>query len=104
MVLSLALFSALAGTALGSSAALGYWALGLLYVHAHYVVHTRALPTSAYWRRVRQHHMQHHCRNEGYWFSFCAPIVDDLMGTNPVAGAVRMTEMAKAAVRGGRGA
>lgn len=99
MALSLAVFCVTMGTALGQSAALAYWCMGLLYVFSHYAVHTRAVPRSRLGRRVRQHHMQHHCRNENYWLSFCVPEMDTIMGTNPVAGSVPMTDMARAAVQ-----
>ena len=57
-----AVFTGALGPRLGASAATGYVALGLLYQFTHFAVHTRAVPRSRFWRRVRQHHMQHHCR------------------------------------------
>ena len=65
ILLATAMFWAALGPALGVCAALGYVGQGLFYQFTHYVVHTRAVPRARFWRRVRQHHLQHHCR--------CAP-------------------------------
>ena len=68
---------------------------GLLYEWTHYLVHTHYVPTSRLGRHIRQHHMQHHCRNEGYWFGFTVPPIDLLFGTAPVASAVPVSSLAR---------
>lgn len=99
MLASLVIFTAVAGYGTGPCAALAYWSMGLFYIFSHYLVHTRCVPRSKFWRHMRQHHMQHHCRNEDYWLSFTVTGMDSLMGTNPAPGSVKMTDMARAGIK-----
>ena len=69
----------------------------------HYIVHTRYLPTSRLGKRIRMHHLLHHTRSEAHWLAFTVPQVDALFGTNPQPASVRMSEMAKAALKSARG-
>ena len=70
---------------------------GLLYEWTHFIVHTHYVPKSRLGRLVRQNHMMHHLRNEGYWLAFTVPLVDKLFGTAPAASSVPVTVMARRA-------
>lgn len=91
------------GSELALTAAISYFAMGLLYEWTHYIVHTRYVPRSALGKRIRMHHMLHHTRHEGYWLAFTVPEVDSLFGTNPEPSAVRMSDMARASLKSARG-
>ncbi|CAB9498008.1 Fatty acid hydroxylase [Seminavis robusta] len=65
------------------SATLGYAMAGLFYEWAHFIVHTKVRPGSAFMKQVRDNHMRHHQIDTKYWFAFSLPLVDDLFGTNP---------------------
>lgn len=59
-----------------------YYMMGLLYLWTHFLVHTHVVPRSDLGRRIRRHHIRHHCHSEDFWLSFLAPAVDTLFGTN----------------------
>eukprot|EP00877_Chromochloris_zofingiensis_P009605 jgi/Chrzof1/4899/Cz15g03180.t1 len=85
-----------AGGPLYLTATATYYIMGLHYEWVHYVVHTRWVPDSKWYKAVRRHHMLHHCRNEDYWLSFSIPAVDQLFGTRPSTGSsVPITTMAR---------
>ena len=91
-----ALWAGLGGSGLALTATGVYWALGLCYEWTHYFVHTRVVPGSALGRRLRRHHMLHHCRSEEHWFAFLVPGVDSVMGTAPEdPGSVPRTALAR---------
>mmetsp|Transcript_39571 Transcript_39571/g.112228 ORF Transcript_39571/g.112228 Transcript_39571/m.112228 type:complete len:297 (-) Transcript_39571:1502-2392(-) len=84
MALSAGVFyAAMPTAALGLTATLTYFLMGLLYEFNHYLVHTRYIPKNSLGRAIRRNHMLHHNRNPNYWLSFTLPSVDDLFGTNP---------------------
>lgn len=105
LALAAAVSTALLGpTPLAASAFLGYCSSGLFYEFCHYLVHTRYVPKTRYFRQLRQHHALHHLRNEAYWLSFSITAVDALMGTLPKPGQVPMSDMARANIRAGKAA
>ena len=48
--------------ALGDTAILVYWLMGLVYIWCHFLVHTRYVPRSRFMKAIRQNHMRHHCK------------------------------------------
>lgn len=52
-----------------SGALTGY----LLFEWSHLLCHVPYLPRSAYWCRIRNRHLMHHCINEHLWFSVSPP-------------------------------
>jgi hypothetical protein len=60
-----------------------YLILALHYEWVHFLVHTRYLPASAYYRRLRKNHRLHHCKNERYWYGVTMLSGDTLFGTAP---------------------
>lgn len=90
-----ALWAALGGSGLALTGASTFWTMGLAYEWTHFLVHTKVVPGSALGRRVRRHHMLHHCRSEEFWFSFLVPGVDGLLGTAPDPGAVPRSALAR---------
>eukprot|EP00978_Attheya_sp_CCMP212_P021696 scaffold63748_cov51-Attheya_sp.AAC.1 len=75
---------------LALSATIGYASAGLVYIWAHYIVHTKARPISGHtdpistwWHHMRTNHIRHHRINHDYWLGFTVPLIDDIFGTNP---------------------
>jgi hypothetical protein len=60
-----------------------YSTAALVYEWTHFIVHTGVRPEHPYVKRLRQNHLLHHFRSEENWFGFTAPLVDELLGTNP---------------------
>jgi hypothetical protein len=66
------------------TATLGYSCAGLFYEWTHFIVHTKVpFRPNSVWRRLKDHHMQHHLLDNRYWLSFSIPAVDRLFGTGP---------------------
>ena len=97
MVLSfLAFWLLFGGSPKSLTGTTAYFACGLMYEWTHFIVHTHYVPRSRLGRHVRQHHMMHHLRNEGYWLAFTVPEVDRLFGTAPnPASSVPVTPLAR---------
>jgi len=74
---------------LAYSATIGYASAGLFYVWAHYIVHTRVPHKSKFWRVMKTNHARHHGMDDGNWFAFSLPQIDDLFGTNPTVAEAR---------------
>ncbi len=72
-----------------------YIAMGLTYQWTHYLVHTHVPARNPIYRTIRQNHMRHHCRNEGFWFGFCLPVLDDMCGTAPPVHTVPVSSLAR---------
>ena len=69
---------------LGLSTVIGYTISGLYYEWCHYIVHTKVqAKKNNFFRKMKQHHIKHHLVNDGYWFGFSVPMIDDVFGTNP---------------------
>ncbi len=60
-----------------------YMLLSLHYEWAHYLVHTRYIPKSWYYKRLWTHHRLHHYKNEHYWFGVSMTSGDLLLRTRP---------------------
>jgi len=63
----------------------------LTYEWVHYLTHTPYKPRSDYFRGVCRNHRLHHFKNEAYWHSFTAPLVDRLFGTCPSSESVPLS-------------
>mmetsp|Transcript_50756 Transcript_50756/g.51163 ORF Transcript_50756/g.51163 Transcript_50756/m.51163 type:complete len:95 (+) Transcript_50756:549-833(+) len=61
----------------------GYTTVGMVYEWTHYIVHTRFVQSSKFFRRMKNHHQKHHVLNSKYWLGFSLIQMDDLFGTNP---------------------
>ena len=72
-----------------------YYAMGLLYLWTHFLVHTHVVPRSALSRKIRRNHILHHMHCEDFWLSFLAPAVDSLFGTNAEPRSVPVGKLAK---------
>mmetsp|Transcript_8129 Transcript_8129/g.18686 ORF Transcript_8129/g.18686 Transcript_8129/m.18686 type:complete len:316 (+) Transcript_8129:118-1065(+) len=85
------------------SATIGYAGAGLAYEWSHYIVHTKVKPTriesstnpvvatlSKYYSSMRDNHIRHHRIDDGNWFAFSVPAMDDAFYTNP-----RVEEMSR---------
>jgi len=83
------------GSATSLTASATYFTCGLLYEWTHFIVHTHYVPTSKLGRHVRQHHMQHHCRNEDFWLAFTVPAIDQLFRTAPLPSSVPVSSLAR---------
>lgn len=70
-------------TALAFTGIVFYLAMALHYEWVHFLVHTRYVPTTAYYQRLRRNHRLHHCKNERYWFGVTMLGGDTLFGTAP---------------------
>ena len=82
--------------AIALTATLGYACAGLFYEWTHYLVHTRVpFPRQSMWRKLKDHHMQHHLLDNRYWLSFSIPAVDSLFGTRPSVQEVRRSQREK---------
>ena len=60
-----------------------YSAASLVYEWTHSLTHTPYPPRGALYRRICKAHRLHHFKNEGYWYGFTLPWVDDLFHTAP---------------------
>jgi hypothetical protein len=60
-----------------------YLCLSLHYEWVHFLVHTRYLPATAYYRRLRKNHRLHHCKNEQYWYGVTMLAGDSIFRTAP---------------------
>jgi len=70
-------------TALAFTGIAAYLLMSLHYEWVHFLVHTRYLPTTAFYRRLRKNHRLHHCKNERYWYGVTMLGGDTLFGTAP---------------------
>lgn len=60
-----------------------YLLMALHYEWVHFLVHTRYLPATAYYGRLRKNHRLHHCKNERYWYGVTMLGADSIFGTAP---------------------
>ena len=69
--------------ALAMTGVVAHLALSLHYEWVHFLVHTRVMPRSAWYQRLRRSHRLHHFKNEHYWFGVTMLSGDRLLGTAP---------------------
>ncbi len=60
-----------------------YFSFALNYEWSHFLIHTAYRPRGRRFRKIWQHHRQHHFRNENYWFGVSMTLGDRILGTNP---------------------
>jgi hypothetical protein len=70
-------------------------ALALHYEVVHYLIHTRVVPRTGYYRGLWRSHRLHHFRNEHYWFGVTRVEADRWLGTAPDPNAVPASPTAR---------
>jgi hypothetical protein len=70
-------------------------ALALHYETIHYLIHTRVVPRTRYYRGLWRSHRLHHFRNEHFWFGVTRVGADRWLGTDPEPGAVPSSPTAR---------
>lgn len=60
-----------------------YFTFALNYEWSHFLIHTPYRPRGRRFRRIWEHHRQHHFRNENYWFGVSMTLADRILGTDP---------------------
>jgi hypothetical protein len=70
-------------------------ALSLHYEVVHYLIHTRVVPRTAYYRGLWRSHRLHHFRNEHYWFGVTRVEADRWLRTDPDPRAVPSSPTAR---------
>jgi hypothetical protein len=71
-------------------------ALALHYEWVHFLVHTRVVPRTAWYRRLFRNHRLHHFKNENFWYGVTMLAGDHLLGTAPDADSVPTSPTARA--------
>jgi hypothetical protein len=74
--------------ALAMTGVVAHLALSLHYEWVHFLVHTRVMPRTAWYQRLRRNHRLHHFKNEHYWFGVTMLSGDQLLHTTPPLAAV----------------
>jgi len=74
--------------ALAMTGVVAHFALTLHYEWVHFLVHTRVMPRTALYQRLRRNHRLHHFKNEHYWFGVTMLSGDRLLSTAPALAAV----------------
>jgi len=69
--------------ALGLTGVTAHLALSLHYEWVHFLVHTRVVPKSWWYKRLWTSHRLHHFKNEHYWFGVSMLSADRLLRTQP---------------------
>ncbi len=58
--------------------------LGLLrYEWSHFLIHTRYVPKTTWYRGIWRNHRLHHFKHEDYWMGVSSNFGDRVLGTNP---------------------
>jgi hypothetical protein len=81
--------------AVGCTGVIALGGAALLYEWIHFSTHTAYKPKTRYFRTVRINHLMHHFRNEGHWYSFTLPALDDWLGTGGAPKNVPQSETCK---------
>jgi hypothetical protein len=82
-LLSLFLWAVLPSLQLMFTVLAVFLTLALNYEWHHYLVHTRYVPRSEWYRAIWRHHRLHHCKNEERWFGVSMLLADRVLGTAP---------------------
>ena len=80
---------------LASTAVLTSYAMLTLYEWTHFLIHSRYLPKSRYYRYIWRAHRLHHFRNEHYWFGVTIHLADHALRTFPERDAVPLSPTAR---------
>jgi hypothetical protein len=77
------------------SASLASFGMLLTYEWAHYLIHSRYRPKTAFYRRLWRTHRWHHYRNENYWFGVTMHLGDRILRTYPEKDTVEVSATAR---------